>query len=84
MRLRSVSNFVSPGPRVPIPGLPPLAACLLNASPQPRSLGNMYCICAKETCVLPSLLFACFAKISKINQVLSTTFTLTTSSKCIN
>ena len=77
IRRRSVSIFVSPGPRPPIPA-PPAArppTWRESESPQPRSLGSKYAICANSTCALPSLLLACWAKISKIRAVRSTTFT---------
>src|SRR6266542_4047958 len=83
MRLRSVSSFVSPGPRRPIP--PPWEptrppACRLIASPQPRSRGSRYCSWASSTCALPSLLLACWAKMSRISAVRSMTLTLTSAS----
>ena len=82
IRRRSVSILVSPGPRVPIP--PPPAtrppACRDSDSPQPRSRGSMYCSCASSTCVLPSRLLACWAKMSRISAVRSITLTLTTPS----
>ncbi len=74
MRRRSVSIFVSPGPRRPTPPpLPPARppACRDIDSPQPRSLGSMYSICASETCALPSRLVACWAKMSRISAVRS-------------
>src|SRR5215218_4017451 len=78
IRRRSVSIFVSPGPRVPMP--PPPAtrppACRDSDSPQPRSRGSMYCICASSTWALPSRLLACWAKMSRISAVRSTTLTL--------
>ena len=40
----------------------------------------MYCIWASSTCALPSRLFACWAKMSRISAVRSMTLTLTTSS----
>ena len=86
MRRRSVSILVSPGPRVPMP--PPPAtrppACRDSDSPQPRSRGSMYCICASATCALPSRLRACWAKMSRISAVRSTTLTLTTSSRWLS
>src|ERR1700733_7388209 len=79
IRRRSVSIFVSPGPRVPIP--PPPAtrppACRDSVSPQPRSRGSRYCSCASSTWALPSLLRACWAKMSRISAVRSTTLTRT-------
>lgn len=44
----------------------------------------MYCICASETCALPSRDLACWAKMSRIRAVRSTTLTLTTSSRWIS
>src|SRR6266702_3761128 len=81
-RRRSVSILVSPGPRVPMP--PPPAtrppACRASDSPQPRSRGIRYSSWASTTCALPSLLRACWAKMSRMSAVRSTTFTLTTPS----
>ena len=78
IRRRSVSILVSPGPRVPMP--PPPAtrppACRDSDSPQPRSRGSMYCIWASSTWALPSRLLACWAKMSRISAVRSTTLTL--------
>ena len=51
-------------------------ACRDSDSPQPRSRGSMYCICASSTCALPSRLLACWAKMSRISAVRSTTLTL--------
>ena len=51
-------------------------ACRDSASPQPRSRGRRYCSWASSTCALPSLLFACWAKMSRISAVRSTTLTL--------
>ena len=86
IRRRSVSIFVSPGPRVPMP--PPPAtrppACRDSDSPQPRSRGSMYCICASSTCALPSRLLACWAKMSRISAVRSTTLTLSTFSSWLS
>ena len=83
IRRRSVSILVSPGPRVPMP--PPPAtrppACRDSDSPQPRSLGSMYSSWASSTCALPSLLRACWAKMSRISAVRSITFTRTTPSR---
>src|SRR5229473_3373531 len=81
-RRRSVSSLVSPGPRVPMP--PPPAtrppACRDSDSPQPRSLGSMYCSWASSTWTLPSRLRACWAKMSRISAVRSMTLTCTTPS----
>ena len=80
MRRRSVSILVSPGPRRPTPPpLPPARPppCRDIDSPQPRSRGSMYSICASDTCALPSRLVACWAKMSRISAVRSMTLTLT-------
>jgi len=44
----------------------------------------MYCICASSTCALPSREVACWAKMSRINAVRSTTLTLTTFSNAVS
>ena len=83
IRRRSSSIFVSPGPREPMPW-PPAAwppAWRDIDSPQPRSRGRRYCSWASSTCALPSRLFACWAKMSRIRAVRSMTLTLTTSSR---
>ena len=49
-------------------------------SPQPRRRGRRYSSWASSTCALPSRVFACWAKMSRITAVRSMTFTLTTSS----
>ena len=49
--------------------------------PQPRSRGSMYSSCASSTWALPSREVACWAKMSRITAVRSTTFTLVASSK---
>ncbi len=84
IRRRSVSILVSPGPRPPIP--PPAAPTRPPAwrdrlPPQPRSRCFMYCSWASSTWALPSLLFACWAKMSRISAVRSTTLTLSLSSR---
>ena len=66
IRRLSTSNFVSPGPRVPIP--PPKRD---KISPLPIIRGRLYCSCANSTCNFPSLVRARWAKISKIKAVLS-------------
>ena len=48
MRRRSVSSFVSPGPRVPMP--PPSRD---SAALEPTSRGSRYFSCASSTCSLP-------------------------------
>ena len=65
---RSVSNFVSPGPLVPIP--PPKRE---RDIPCPIIRGSVYCSCASSTCSLPSFVRARCAKISRINAVRSST-----------
>ena len=45
-------------------------------SPQPRSRGSRYCSWASSTWALPSLLRACWAKMSRISAVRSMTLTL--------
>ena len=55
-------------------------ACRDSEAPQPRSRGSMYCNWASSTCALPSRLVACWAKMSRITAVRSTTLTLVTSS----
>ena len=84
MRRRSISIFVSPGPREPMP--PPAVPTRPPAwrdidSPQPRRRGRRYSSWANSTCARPSWLFACCAKMSRIKAVRSMTFTLTTSSR---
>ena len=66
--LRSVSNLLSPGPRVPIP--PP---SLDKSVPCPPSRGMVYCSCASSTCNFPAALVACAAKISRISMLRSIT-----------
>ena len=69
MRRLSVSNLVSPGPRVPMP--PPRRE---SASPFPFKRGYMYCSWASSTCNFPSPLLALRAKISRMSVVRSITF----------
>ena len=68
MRRRSVSSFVSPGPRVPMP--PPSRD---SASLAPTSRGIRYLSCASSTCSLPSRVRARRAKMSRMSCVRSTT-----------
>ena len=44
----------------------------------------MYCICASSTWALPSRLVACWAKMSRISAVRSTTLTLSTFSSWLS
>ena len=69
MRRRSTSSFFSPGPLVPIP--PP---SLDIDFPSPDKRLNLYLSWASSTCILPSLVVALDAKISRITSVLSITF----------
>ena len=83
IRRRSSSILVSPGPREPIPAPPatrPPAWRDID-SPQPRRRGSRYSSWASSTCALPSRDLACWAKMSRIRAVRSTTLTLTTSSR---
>ena len=68
MRRRSVSSFVSPGPRVPMP--PPSRD---SAVLDPTSRGSRYFSCASSTCSLPSRVRARRAKMSRISCVRSRT-----------
>ena len=65
---RSLSNLLSPGPRVPMP--PPRRERLV---PCPARRGRRYFSCASSTCNLPSLVFARWAKMSRIRVVRSIT-----------
>ena len=69
MRRRSVSSFVSPGPRVPMP--PPRRE---SAAFAPTRRGIRYFSCASSTCSFPSRVRARRAKMSRINWVRSSTF----------
>ena len=72
---RSVSSWLSPGPRVPTP--PPTAPVpppsRSRCCHMPRMRGRLYSSCASSTCSLPSALRACWAKMSRISCVRSTT-----------
>ena len=59
---RSTSNWVSPGPRVPMP--PPSRDKCVHWR---VNRGKRYSSCASSTCSFPSLLRARWAKISRIN-----------------
>ena len=65
---RSVSSCDSPGPRVPTP--PPRRSRCCH---MPRMRGRLYSSCASSTWSLPSALTACWAKMSRISCVRSTT-----------
>ena len=65
-RRRSTSNWVSPGPRVPMP-----PACWLNVRPDRLSRGSRYRSWANSTCAFPSGLLAFWAKMSRITAVRS-------------
>src|SRR5690554_3194483 len=73
---RSVSSFVSPGPRVPIP--PPRRE---RISPFPERRGRRYSNWAFSTWSLASLVCARWAKMSRIKPVRSTILVSRTSSK---
>ncbi len=73
---RSDSNFVSPGPRVPMP--PP---CRDRLVPMPESLGSRYLYWASSTWRRPSLVLARWAKMSRIRALRSITGTPIISSK---
>ena len=68
MLRRSVSSWVSPGPRVPMP--PP--SCDM-ALPRPVRRGSMYSSCASSTCNWPSRVRAWRAKMSRMSCVRSRT-----------
>ena len=68
IRRRSVSSFVSPGPRVPIP--PPSRD---KAMPAPTNRGSRYLSCASSTCNFPSRVLAREAKMSRMSCVRSST-----------
>ena len=65
---RSVSSCDSPGPRVPTP--PPSRSRCCHI---PRMRGRLYSSCASSTWSFPSALTACWAKMSRISCVRSTT-----------
>ena len=66
---RSVSSCVSPGPLVPMPPLCWRHRCVHA----PVSRGIMYCSCATSTIRRLSAVMACFAKMSRIRPVRSST-----------
>ena len=74
---RSVSSCDSPGPRVPTPpptlAVPPPPACRSRCFHMPRMRGRLYSSCASSTWSLPSAETACWAKMSRISCVRSTT-----------
>ena len=68
-RRRSVSSCDSPGPRVADAPPPRRSRCCH----MPRIRGRLYSSCASSTWSLPSALRACWAKMSRISCVRSTT-----------
>ena len=68
------------GSPMPPPAATRPPACRDSDSPQPRSRGSRYSSWASSTCALPSLLRACWAKMSRISAVRSMTLTRTTPS----
>ncbi len=76
-RRRSVSSCDSPGPRVPTPpptcAVPPPPASRSRCFHMPRMRGRLYSSCASSTCSFPSAETACWAKMSRISWVRSTT-----------
>ena len=74
---RSVSSCDSPGPRVPTPpptlAVPPPPACRSRCFHMPRMRGRLYSSCASSTWSFPSAETACWAKMSRISCVRSTT-----------
>src|SRR5439155_423486 len=67
---RSVSSCDSPGPRVPTP--PPSRSRCCHI---PRMRGRLYSSCASSTWSFPSAETACWAKMSRMSCVRSTTRT---------
>ena len=78
---RSVSSWVSPGPRVPIGLLPPPAVWRTRWVHMPASRGRIYWYCASSTCSLPSPVRARWAKISRMSAERSSTVHLVSSSR---
>ena len=72
---RSVSSWVSPGPRVPMGEEPPLAVCRTRWVHMPVSRGSRYLYWASSTCSCPSLVWARWAKMSRISPLRSSTLT---------
>ena len=83
MRRRSSSILVSPGPLAPMPAPPATRppAWRDMDSPQPRRRGSRYSSWASSTWALPSRDLACWAKMSRMTAVRSTTLASTTSSR---
>ena len=75
MICRSLSSFVSPGPRVPMP--PPRRDICF---PRPVRRGRRYSSCASSTWIRPSRDRACRAKMSRMTPDRSMTGTLVASS----
>ena len=89
IRRRSISSFVSPGPRTPIaPPTPPAPAlrvppaCWESSTPRPLKRGKRYSSWANSTCKRPSRVRACWAKISRMSAVRSITRASRTSPGC--
>ena len=70
---RSVSSWVSPGPRVPMGLRPPPAVWRTRWLHMPERRGSRYWYWASSTCSLPSLVLARSAKISRIKALRSMT-----------
>src|SRR5690242_2558604 len=75
MTRRSVSSWLSPGPRDP---MPPWVRERCVQSRVRR--GSWYSSCASSTCSRPSCVRACWAKMPRISRLRSMTLTLTSSS----
>src|SRR5690242_6463602 len=70
---RSVSIWDSPGPRVPMPPTPRPAPRRSKCVHRPRMRAMLYSSWASSTCILPSAVWACWAKMSRITDVRSST-----------
>ena len=75
MRRLSISSFVSPGPRDPMPVFFAAPPSLDSSLPCPTSRGAVYFSCASSTCNLPSAVLACAAKMSRMSILRSITCT---------
>ena len=72
---RSVSSWVSPGPRVPMGLFPPEAVCRTRWPHMPVSRGSRYWYWASSTCSRPSRVRARWAKMSRMRAARSSTWT---------